>query len=70
MGVSRHQYVLVLVALADEFVEEHFHFVYYLLQFVTGEEFQVDEHLVVARPSAMYLLAHVAQPLCEHQLHL
>ena len=37
---------------------------------MAGKELQVDEHLVVARTSAVDLLAHVAQLACEHELHL
>ena len=47
MCVAGHQDVLVLVALLDEFVKEHLHALGNLHEFVAGEEFQVDEHLIV-----------------------
>ena len=68
--VSGHEHVLVLFALGEQFVEEQQHAVGHLAQFVAREELQVHQHLIVARASRVYLLAHVAQSACEHQLHL
>ena len=70
MGVSWHEHVLVLVALLYELVEENLHLLGDILQLVACEQLQIDEHLVVARASAVYLLAHVAQFLGEHSLYL
>ena len=53
--------VLALLALLQKLVEERHHLVGHLVQLVAYEELQIHEHLVVARPSAVYLLAHVAQ---------
>ena len=48
MSVTRHQYILVLVALLDKFIEENLDGIYYLLEFVAGKELQIHEYLVVA----------------------
>ena len=48
MRIAGHQHVLVLLALLDELVEEYLHAVSHLHEFVAGEEFQIDQHLVVA----------------------
>ena len=37
---------------------------------LAGEELEVEQHLVVARAAAVYLLAHVAQLAGEHELYL
>lgn len=37
---------------------------------MTDEEFKVYQHLVVARASAVNLLAHVAKLARKHELHL
>ena len=70
MGVAGHQNVLVAFALADEDVEQLFDGFGYLLNLCAGEEFQVEQHLVVARASAVYLLAYIAQAAGQHQFHL
>ena len=70
MGVTRHKDVLEPLTLLLKLAEERHHPVGYLAQLVAYEELQVYEHLVVARPSAVYLLAHVAQTPREQQLHL
>ena len=70
MGVSRHEHVLVPLALRDECVEKLFHGLAYALQLVACEQFQVHKHLVVARTSAVYLLSRVAQRAGKHQFHL
>ena len=59
-----------MVGLLDELVEECLHLLGNLHELVTGEEFQVDQHLVVARAPRVYLLAHVAQLTGEQHLHL
>ena len=41
-----------------------------LLDGAACEQAKVNQHLVVARASAVNLLAHVAKPLCEQQFHL
>ena len=68
--IARHQHVFILVALLDEFVEEDFHLVGDILEFVTGKEFEVYEHLIVARTARVDLLAHVAEFAGEQHLHL
>jgi len=70
MGVTGHQHILVTVALCHEFLEEDFHLFGNLAQLGTGEQFEVEQHLVVARTSAMYLFTHVAQLAGEHEFHL
>ena len=70
MCVARHEHVLVLVALLDELVEEYLHVLGNVLYLVAGEEFQVDEHLVVAAASGMDFLTDVAELARQHQLHL
>ena len=70
MRVARHQHVLILLALLDEFVEQHLHAVGNLHQFVACKEFQVHQYLVIARTAGMNLLAYVAELARQHQLHL
>ena len=70
VGVPRHQHLLVLFAQALQPVEQRFYGVGRLAQFVAQEKFEVHQHLIVARAARMDLLARVAQPPREHQLHL
>ena len=70
MGISRHQHLFIQVALAYQFIKECFHLLGYLSQFVAGKEFQIHQHLVVARTPAVNLLAHIAQFAGEQHLHL
>ena len=42
----------------------------HLFELGTSEQFQVYQHLVVARTSAMNLLTHITQLASQHQLHL
>jgi len=70
VGVPRHQHLLVLFAQALQPVEQRFYGVGCLAQFVAQEKFEVHQHLIVARAARMDLLARVAQPPREHQLHL
>ena len=70
MGIARHQHILILIALLDEFVEKDLHLIGDFLQLMTGEEFEVDEHLVITRTTGVDLLAHVAQFTGEQHLHL
>ena len=68
--VARHEHVLILLALLQQLVKQNLHAVDHLAQLMACEELQVNEHLVVARATRMDLLAHVAEALREHQLHL
>ncbi len=70
MGVARHEHILVLVALGDEFLEERDDVVDDELELVAREEFQVDEHLVVARAAGVDLLAEVAELAGEEEFDL
>ena len=70
MGVARHQHLLILLALLDEFVEKHLHALCHLHQLMTGEKFQVYKHLVVARTARMNLLTHIAQLARQHKFNL
>ena len=70
MRVAGHEYVFVLAAFLQQFVEESLHKPYYFLYLVAYKQLQVDKHLVVPRPSAVYLLAHVAETARKHQLDL
>ena len=47
MGIAWHEYILILIALLDQFVEEDLHAVGNLLQFMTCEEFQIHQYLIV-----------------------
>ena len=49
MGIARHQHLAIVVALLYQFVEEHLYGLGHLGQFLTGEQLQVDKHLIVAR---------------------
>ena len=70
MGIARHQHIFVLIALLDEFVEEDFYFIGDILEFVTGKELEVYEHLIVARTARVDLLAHISEFAGEQHLHL
>ena len=70
MRVSRHENILVLLALANQLVEELLHGNDDVAQTPACEKFQVYEHLVITRPSGVYLLANVSKLACEHKLHL
>ena len=70
MRIARHEHVLVLVALLYEFIEQHLHGIGYLHQLVTRKQLQVHQHLVIARTSRVYLLAHVAKLAGKQHLHL
>ncbi len=70
VGVSRHQHRLVTFAEFLQPVEDDLHGVGRLPQFVAQEQFEVHQHLVVARTPRMDLLARIAQSAGEHQLDL
>ena len=70
VGVARHQHLLVAFAQLLQPVEERAHRTGDLPQFVAQEQFEVHQHLIVARASRVDLLACVAEPPREHQLHL
>ena len=59
-----------MFALGLQFFEQHPDFFGYFLELCAGEQFQVHQYLVVARPSAMDFLPHVAQFTGEQQFHL
>ena len=70
MGVAGHEDVFILLALGDKFVEETLYLVGDVLELMTGEEFEIYQHLVVAGTSAVDLLTHVAQFAGEQHLYL
>ena len=70
MRIPRHQYFFVTVTLADQHLEQAVRQFYQLPDLCTRVQFQIQQHLVVARTSAMYLLADIAQAACKHQFHL
>ena len=59
MGIARHEHVLILFTLLDELIEEYFHTFSHLHQFMAGKEFQVHQHLVIARTPRMDFLSHI-----------
>ena len=58
MGIAWHEHVLIAFALLLKFREEVAHRLSHLANFVAREKLEVNEHLVVARASAMYFLPH------------
>ena len=70
MRVAWHQHILVAITLLYQFVEKLFGKLGNLTYLVADEEFQVHQHLVIPRASAMDFLAHIAQLASEHQFHL
>ena len=70
VGVAGHEDVLVALALPLQFGEECLHVLGHEAQLLADEEFQIDQHLVVAAASGVYLLAHVAEPTGEQQFDL
>ena len=70
VGVAGHEHVLVEFAFLDELVEEQLHALGNLHELAACKELQIHQNLVVARPSRVYLLAHIAELSGEHQLHL
>ena len=70
MGIAGHEDILVAVALTDEHAEELLNGQGDVLDLFACEELEVEQHLVVARTTAMYLLAYVAQLAGEHELYL
>lgn len=63
VGISRHEHILILVALLYKLVEEYLHMLGNVLQLMACEELQVNEHLVVTASSGVYLLSNVALSL-------
>ena len=70
VGIAWHEHILILVALLDQLVEEDLYAVGNFLQLMTGEELQVNQHLIVARTTRVDLLSHIAQTAGEDHLHL
>lgn len=70
MGITGHEDILVAVALTDEHAEELLDGQGDVLDLLAGEELEVEQHLIVARTTAMYLLAYVTQLAGEHELYL
>ena len=70
VGVARHQHRFVAFAELLQPVEDYLHGVGRLPQLVAQEQFEVHQHLIVARTARMDLLARVAQPAGEHQFDL
>ena len=70
MRIAGHQYLAIALAQLLQTVEERAHAVRRLPQLVAQKEFQIDQHLIVARTAGVNLLAHLAQPPREQQLDL
>ncbi len=70
MGVTGHEHILVLLTEVQKTLKQRVNILGKSTEFLAVEEFEVDKHLVVARTSRVNLLAHVAQSLGEHLLHL
>ncbi len=70
VGVARHQHLAIALRELLQPVEEGPHVARHGLQLVAQEEFQIDQHLVVARASRVDLLAHVAQAARQQQFDL
>ena len=60
----------VTLALLLQGEEQPAHGLCHVAQPVAGEEFEVEQHLVVARTAGMDFLAHVAEAAGEHQFYL
>ena len=70
MGISRNQYIFVLLTGLLKCLEQAFHLAYGLLNPGTGEKFQIHEHLVVAGTTGVDFLSDVTKLTCQHQFHL
>ena len=68
--VAWHKNIFVAFALLLQLCKEAADILCHEAKLLADEEFQIDQHLVVAAASRMYLLADVAQAACEHQFHL
>ena len=70
MCIARHKDVLIFLALGDKFVKERLGLLYYVAQSRSGEELQIDEHLVISGASGVDFLSHIAELARQHELHL
>ena len=70
MGVSGDNDVFVVVALLDKDVEKSSNGFNEVFNARANKEFQVDEHLVVARASGMDFFADVAKSSSQKKLNL
>ena len=68
--ITRHQYILVAFALHNQHMEQLFHSLRHFLYLCTGKELQIEQHLVVARTSAVYFLTYITQVARQHKFHL
>ena len=68
--VAGHQHLVVSVGKALQQAEQALHVLDDLLDLTAQENPQVDQYLVVSRTSAVNLLARVADPFGEQELHL
>ena len=69
MGVAGHEHVFQLIAFGDEFIEKELYGIDEFMEFMTGKELQVEQYLIVARPTGMNLLAHIAQFARQQQFY-
>jgi hypothetical protein len=70
MCISRHEHLFITFALLLQLIEECTKSFRYLANAVASEEFEVEQHLVVARAAAMNLLSDVTKTTGEKKLHL
>ena len=70
MRIAGHEHVLCGVALSYELVEKRLSLFHNLAQCGAGEQFQVNQYLIVSGASAVYLLAHIAKGTRQQQLYL
>ena len=68
--IARDEDVLIFLALGLQHVKEFDEVLGQVLYLVAYVEFEVQQHLVVARAAAVHFLAEVAQLAGQHQLHL
>ena len=70
MGITRHKYLLVSLALFLQLLEKLMHIVCNKSQLFACPKFQVHQDLVVATATRMNLLAHITKSACKQELHL
>ena len=70
MGIARHQDVCIGTALLHQYLEKTLCEQGDLLESVAHEEFEIDQHLVVARTSGVDLFTHITETTCQKQFDL
>ena len=70
MGIAGHQHFLIAFALHNQHMKKLLNSLGNVFQLSTGEEFQVEQHLVVARTATVNLLAYIAKLTRQHKLNL